>query len=90
MASNMRWVVALGVGLAGGWALRRLSDSPEDAGEQLRDLAATAKERVSRWAKAEGERFDDMFAEARSRVEPDISPPVRVEKRSVPRGRPKA
>ena len=75
MKSNMKWLLALGVGLAGGWAARSLSDSPQGAGVKLLEVALKAKDRVARWAAIEGERLDDMLAEARSRVEPDVSRP---------------
>jgi hypothetical protein len=80
MASSAKWIVALGIGLAGGWALSRLADSPGDAGEKLRDFASIAKKRVGRWVALEGERLDDMLAEARSRVEPDIAPPPKTKR----------
>jgi hypothetical protein len=70
--SNMKWLLALGVGVAGGWAARSLSDSPQGAGVKLLEVALKAKDRVARWAALEGERLDDMLAEARSRVEPDV------------------
>jgi len=73
--SNMKWLLALGVGVAGGWAARSLSDSPQGAGVKLLEVALKAKDRVARWAAIEGERLDDMLAEARSRVEPDVSRP---------------
>ena len=80
MASSAKWIVALGIGIAGGWALSRLADSPGEAGENLRSLASHAKKRVRRWAAVEGERLEDMFAEARSRVEPDLAPPPKTKK----------
>jgi hypothetical protein len=66
MIPNMKWVLALGVGLAGGWAARSLSDSPEGAGVKLLEIAIKAKERIDQWAAVERERLDDMMAEARS------------------------
>lgn len=68
MISSMKWVLALGVGLAGGWAARSLSDSPEGAGVKLLEIAIKAKERVDQWAAVERERLDDMMAEARSNI----------------------
>jgi hypothetical protein len=68
-------ILALGVGFAGGWAVRSLADSPQGAGAKLLEIAMNAKERVGRWAAAEAERLEDMLAEARSRAEPDISRP---------------
>ena len=76
MASNTKWIVALGVGIAGGWALRSLADSPQGAGVKLLEIALKAKEQVGRWAAVEGEHLEDMLAEARSKVEPDIAPPT--------------
>jgi hypothetical protein len=75
MASYAKWLVALGLGVAGGWALRSLADSPQGAGVKLMELALKAKERVGHWAAVEGEHLEDMFAEARAKVEPDIAPP---------------
>jgi len=72
---NIKWVLALGVGLAGGWAARSLSDSPQGAGVKLLEIALKAKERVALWAALEGERLDDMLAEARSMAESDVSRP---------------
>ena len=68
MISSMKWVLALGVGLAGGWAARSLSDSPEGAGVKLLEIAIKAKERIDQWAAVERERLDDMMAEARSNI----------------------
>ena len=74
MASNSRWLLALGIGVAGGWALRSLADSPQGAGVRLMELALKAKERVGHWAAVEGEHLEDMLAEARAQVEPDLAP----------------
>jgi len=68
MVSNMKWLLALGVGLAGGWAARSLSDSPEGAGVKLMEIGIKAKEQFDRWAAIERERLDDMMAEARSNI----------------------
>jgi hypothetical protein len=68
MGSSIKWLLALGVGLAGGWAARSLSDSPEGAGVKLLEIAIKAKEKVDRWAAVERERLDDMMAEARSNI----------------------
>jgi hypothetical protein len=73
MASNFRSVLAFGVGFAGGWAARSLSDSPQGVGVKLLEVAMNTKERVGRWAAVERERLEDMMAEAKSKVEPDIS-----------------
>ena len=70
--SKMKWVLALGVGVVGGWAIRSLSDTPEGAGVKLLELGIRTKDRVGRWAAIEGERLEDMIAEARSRVEPEF------------------
>jgi len=66
--SSMKWILALGVGVAGGWAARSLSDSPEGAGVKLLEAALKAKDRVESWAAVERERLDDMVAEARSNI----------------------
>jgi len=84
---NLRWVFALGVGLAGGWAARSLSDSPQGAGVKLLEIALKAKERVGRWAALEAERLEDMLAEARSMAEPDISRQNAATNKSRPKGR---
>jgi hypothetical protein len=70
--SKIKWVLALGVGVAGGWAIRSLSDTPEGAGVKLLEIGIKTKDRVGRWAAVEGERLEDMLAEARSRVEPEF------------------
>jgi len=66
--SNIKWVLALGVGVVGGWAARSLSDSPEGAGVKLLEIGLKAKEKVDRWAAVERERLEDMLAEARSNI----------------------
>ena len=68
MNSNIKWVLALGVGVVGGWAARSLSDSPEGAGVKLLEIGLKAKEKVDRWAAVERERLEDMLAEARSNI----------------------
>jgi hypothetical protein len=68
MIPNIKWILALGVGLVGGWAARSLSDSPEGAGVKLLEIGIKAKERVDQWAAVERERLDDMMAEARSNI----------------------
>jgi hypothetical protein len=70
--SKMKWVLALGAGVVGGWALRSLSDTPEGAGVKLLEIGIKTKDRVGRWVAVEGERLEDMVAEARSRVEPEF------------------
>ena len=70
--SKMKWVLALGVGVVGGWAVRSLSDTPEGAGVKLLEMGIKTKDRVGRWAAVEGERLEDMLADARSRVEPEF------------------
>ena len=83
---SIKWVVAFGVGLAGGWAARSLSDSPQGAGVKLLEIALKAKERVGRWAALEAERLDDMLAEARSTAEPNISRPNGTTNKSGAKG----
>jgi hypothetical protein len=80
--SKMKWVLALGVGVVGGWAIRSLSDTPEGAGVKLLEIGIKTKDRVGRWAAVEGERLEDMLAEARSRVEPEFGGTKRAPKES--------
>ena len=68
MGSSIKWVLAIGAGLAGGWALRSLADSPEGAGVKLLELGIKAKDQVSSWAAEERDRLDDMLAEAHSNI----------------------
>lgn len=68
MISSLKWVLAFGAGLVGGWAARSLSDSPEGAGVKLLEIGIKAKDQVDRWAAVERERLDDMMAEARSNI----------------------
>jgi len=68
MLSSMKWILALGVGVVGGWAARSLSDSPEGAGVKLLEIGLKAKDQVEAWAAVERERLDDMVAEARSNI----------------------
>jgi hypothetical protein len=68
MLSSMKWILAFGVGVVGGWAARSLSDSPEGAGVKLLEAGLKAKDRVEKWAAIERERLDDMVAEARSNI----------------------
>jgi len=70
---SIRWLLALGVGFAGGWAARSLADTPQGAGVKLLEIALRTKERVGRWAALEAERLDDMLAEARATTEPNVS-----------------
>jgi hypothetical protein len=70
--SKMKWVLALGAGVVGGWAIRSLSDTPQGAGVKLLELGIRTKDRIGRWAAIEGERLEDMVAEARSRIEPEV------------------
>jgi len=91
MASNTKWILALGVGVAGGWALRSISDSPQDGGVKLLEIAMKAKERISRWAAIEGEHLEDLLAEARAKGnEPDITPATAARKRAGRRARTEA
>jgi hypothetical protein len=66
MGSSIKWILALGIGVAGGWALRSLSDTPEGAGVKLLELGLKAKNRLSSWAAIERERLEDMLAEAQA------------------------
>jgi len=68
MGSSIKWALALGVGVAGGWAIRSLADSPEGAGVKLLEAGIKAKDRISSWAAVERERLDDMMAEAHSNI----------------------
>lgn len=68
MISGFKWLLAFGAGLAGGWAARSLSDTPEGAGVKLLELGIKARDEVDRWAAVERERLDDMMAEARSNI----------------------
>ena len=88
MASKTKWILAVGIGVVGGWALRSISDSPQDGGVKLLEMALKAKERVSRWAAVGGERVEDFLAEARAREgEPDITPAKVAKKRAGRRAR---
>jgi hypothetical protein len=80
--SKMKWVLALGAGVVGGWALRSLSDTPEGAGVKLLEIGIKTKDRVGRWVAVEGERLEDMLADARSRVEPEFGGTKRAAKES--------
>lgn len=80
MGSSIKWVLALGVGVAAGWALRSLSDTPEGAGVKLLEIGLKAKDRLSSWAAIERERLDDMLAEAQSNIAREtaaVGPPGR-------------
>jgi len=68
MGSAIKWLLALGVGIAGGWALRSLSDTPEGAGVKLLEMGIKAKDRLSAWSAIERERLEDMLAEAQSNI----------------------
>jgi len=68
MGSGFKWLLAFGVGVAGGWAIRSLSDSPEGAGVKLLEMGIKAKDRASAWAAVERERLDDMLAEAHANI----------------------
>jgi len=87
MGSNMKSLLAFGVGFAGGWAARSLADSPQGVGVKLLETAMKAKERVGRWAAVERERLEDMVAEARARTEPTLSVPKGVANGTKPRAR---
>jgi hypothetical protein len=68
MIPKIKWVVALGVGLAGGWAARSLSESSDGAGVKLLEIGIKVKDRLDQWAAAERERLDNMIAEAHSNI----------------------
>ncbi len=68
MGSSVKWLLAIGAGVAGGWAIRSLSDSPEGAGVKLLEMGIKAKDRISGWAAVERERLDDMLAEAHANI----------------------
>lgn len=68
MGSSIKWILAIGAGVAGGWAIRSLSDSPEGAGVKLLEIGIKAKDRISGWAAVERERLDDMLAEAHANI----------------------
>ena len=79
MASSSKiTLLAVGVGLGAGWAIRSLADSPQGAGVKLLEIALDAKERVGRWVAVEAERLEDMLAEARMKAEPDITRPTKA------------
>jgi hypothetical protein len=84
---KMKWVLALGVGVVGGWAIRSLSDTPEGVGVKLLEIGIKTKKRVGRWAAVEGERLEDMLAEAHSRVEPEFEGTKRAPKESKHRAK---
>lgn len=68
MGSTIKWLLAFGVGIAGGWALRSLSDTPEGAGVKLLEIGIKSKDRLSAWAAIERERLEDMLAEAQANI----------------------
>jgi hypothetical protein len=69
MMSNVKSVLLFGAGFVGGWAARSLADTPQGVGVKLLEIGISAKDRVGRWARLEGERLEDMLAEARARIE---------------------
>ena len=73
MTSNIRSLLVFGAGFVSGWAARSVADSPQGVGVKILEVAINAKERVSRWAAVEGERLEDMLAEARAKAEPTSS-----------------
>jgi len=85
MASNLQSVFAFGLGFVSGWGARSLADSPQGVGVKLMEVAMKANKRLGQWAAAEGERLEDMLAEARSRVEPDLPVPNGATNGSKPR-----
>ncbi|HTS77992.1 MAG TPA: hypothetical protein VMG40_17395 [Bryobacteraceae bacterium] len=68
MRSSFKWILAIGAGVAGGWAIRSLSDSPEGAGVKLLEIGIKTKDKVAGWAAVERERLDDMLAEAHANI----------------------
>ena len=74
MGSGIKWALAIGAGVAGGWAIRSLADSPEGAGVKLLEMGIKAKERVAGWAAVERERLDDMLAEAHANIARESAP----------------
>jgi len=68
MGSGIKWALAIGAGVAGGWAIRSLADSPEGAGVKLLEIGIKTKDKISGWAAVERERLDDMLAEAQSNI----------------------
>lgn len=68
MGSSIKWILAIGAGVAGGWAIRSLSDSPEGAGVKLLEIGIKTKDRIAGWAAVERERLDDMLAEAHANI----------------------
>jgi len=68
MGSSIKWALAIGAGIVGGWTIRSLADSPEGAGVKLLEMGIKAKDRISSWAAVERERLDDMLAEAHSNI----------------------
>jgi hypothetical protein len=73
MTLPIKIILAFGVGLAGGWAARSLGDSPQGAGVKLLEIAMNLKKEVEHWVAVEREHLEDMFAEANSNREPDVS-----------------
>lgn len=68
MGSSIKWLLALGAGVAAGWALRSLSDSSEGVGVKLLEIGIKTKDRMADWAAVERERLDDMLAEAQANI----------------------
>ncbi len=66
----MRSLVAFTLGVATGWTLRSIADSPEGLGVKILEIACSARDRVGLWVAEERERLEDMLAEARSKVTP--------------------
>jgi hypothetical protein len=70
---SVQSVLSFGVGFISGWAARSLADTPEGVGVKLLEVGIGAKDKVERWARVEGERLEDMLAEARARVPQETS-----------------
>jgi len=64
----MKFLVGLALGVAGGWVIRSLAESPHGVGVELMSVALKTKDQIESWASAEYERVADMTAEARTRL----------------------
>jgi len=68
----MRFLVGLVIGVAGGWVIRSIAESPHGVGVELMSVALKTKDQVESWAAAEYERVSDITAEARSRLDSGV------------------
>jgi len=64
----MKFLVGLVLGVAGGWVIRSIAESPHGVGVELMSVALKTKDSIESWASAEYERVADMTAEARSKL----------------------